>query len=300
MKKHMLIAVCLSALSTTIAVYSTNVSAGAKAVKMPSSLRGTWYHYDPSYDSYAKFHATKYHLTISDVNGISSYSGVKFPAYASGHPVLSVRKTPKGYYKISKYATDDERFFKRVTHKGHIALKEPWHEIPDTGTYVDYWYKTKAAAKSPSTRYKVAKANAFYFSKYTPAYLQADSGSQKAYTSSKNAEKKVGRFIILRSIYKKYSARWDDGNNNDVLRVKTNGKVYYLNLKKGQFQAYNSWKDGKVINSPYSPNSKAKIVMKHGTQYSNAKYWDKVIHYKNGLLVTDSWKRHSDGQWVKD
>lgn len=300
MKNHTFMAIGLITLSTVITICSITTPASAKAVKMPASLRGTWYHYDSSYDSYDKFHATKYHLTISRINGNSSYSGVKFPAYAGGNADLSVHKTTKGYYRIGKYGTDDDGLFKRVTHRGHITLKNPWHEIPDTGTHVDYWYKTKAIAKSPSAKYKMAKVNAFYFNKYTPAYLQADSGPQKAYGSSKDAKGKSGRYITIKSIYKAYSARWDDGNNNDVLRIKVNGKIHYLNLKEGELQAYNSWKDGKIINSPYSPSSKSKIVMKHGTKYSNAKYWDKVIHYKNGLLVTDSWKLHSNGKWVKN
>jgi len=295
MKKHRFIFTVL-AITSFASVMVFPQTASAKAVKTPSSLRGTWYHYDSDSASYEKIHATKYHFKIFGVYGTSNYSGVKFPSYASGHADMFVHKTAKGYYQIGKYGTDDVSMWKRVTHKDHTTLKQPWHEIPDTGTYVDYWYKTKATARQPNVSYKVAKTNGFYFEKYSPAYLQADYGPQKLYTSAKNAQNKRGSHITVKSIYKKYSARWDNGNKSDVLRVRLNSKTYYIDVD-GEFQPYNSWKDGKTINSPYSPHSNSKIVIRHGDKFGKANYWDKVVHYRSGTLATNSWKLKNGG-WV--
>lgn len=297
MKKHIFAFIGLLTLSTGFALGFTDSTASAKAVKVPSSLRGTWYHYDPSYGSYEKLTATTYHFKISGINGTSSYSGVKFPSYANGHADMYVSKTPKGYYRIGKYGTDDEGMWKRVNHKGHPAIKQPWHEIPDTGTYVDYWYKTKAIAKHPSVKYKASKFNGYYYDKYTPAYLQADEGPQKLYTSASDANSKSGHYITVKSIYKKYYAKWDS-ESNDVIRIRVNGKTYYQKDNSG-FQSFNSWKDGNRISSPYSPTSRSKIVMRHGDKYSKSKYWDKVEHYKTGVLILKSWKFTNSG-WVKD
>ena len=62
MKKHIFAFIGLLALSTGFAFGITDSTVSAKAVKVPSSLRGTWYHYDPSYDSYEKLTATTYHF----------------------------------------------------------------------------------------------------------------------------------------------------------------------------------------------------------------------------------------------
>lgn len=297
MKKHRITFTVIALMSACATLSMIDITASAKAVSIPSSLRGTWYHYDSSYGSYEKFHATKYHLKISWINGTSSYSGVKFPGYANGHAEMYVSKTPKGYYKIGAYASDDENFFKRVTHKGHTAIKQPWHEIPDTGTYVNYWYKTKAIAKHPSVKYQTSKFNGYYYDRYTPAYLQADEGPQKLYTSASDANSKSGHYITVKSIYKKYYAKWDS-ENSDVIKIRVNGKTYYQKDNSG-FQSFNSWKDGNRISSPYSPTSRSKIVMRHGDKYSKAKYWDKVEHYKTGVLILKSWKLTNSG-WVKD
>lgn len=296
MKKHRLIFALLATVSFAIVV-ALPQDASAKTVKTPSSLRGNWYHYDSDYGQYAKLHVTKYHFKIYGIQGKSSYSGVKFPSYANGHADMYVSRTPKGYYKVGKYGTDDEGLWKRVAHKGHAALKQPWHEIPNTGTHVDYWYKTKKIAKHPSIKYKVSKFNGFYYDSYTPAYLQADEGPQKLYSSASDAKNKSGHHIMVKSIYKKYSAKWDN-ESNQILRVRVNGTTYYQK-DNGGFQSFNSWKDGKVINSPYSPHSSSKIVMRHGDKYGKANYWDKIKHYRDGSLVTKSW-RLKNGSWIKD
>jgi len=153
MKKSRLIFVSIALFTIGIVLTTTgaDVSAHTRAVKVPASLRGTWYHYD---GSYSKIRATKYHFKTSGSNGRSSFSGVKFPKYASGHADMFVHRTPKGYYNLGKYGTDDVGTFKKVTHKGHAAIKQVWHDLPDTGANVNYWYKTKRIARHPSPKYK--------------------------------------------------------------------------------------------------------------------------------------------------
>lgn len=299
MKKHRLIFATIVLFTTGITLTTTGTYASAhlRAVKTPSSLRGTWYHYDSDYGGYEKFHATKYHLKISGLYGTSSYSGVKFPSYASGHADMYVHRTPKGYYDIGKYGTDDVGTYKRVSHKGHATIKQVWHDLPDTGAHVNYWYKSKSIARHPSARYKTSKFNGYYYNRYTPAYLQADEGPQRLYTSASNANSNSGHYITIKSIYKKYSAKWDS-EDDDILRVRVNGKTYYQK-DNASLQSFNSWKDGKVIYSPYSPHSKPKIVIRHGDKYSKAKYWDKVKYYKDGTLTTDSYTL-TNGKWHKD
>lgn len=158
------------------------------------------------------------------------------------------------------------------------------------------WFKL-GIHKSALQGMKVAKTNDFFYKKYTPAYLQADYGPQKLYTSSENAQKKRGAHITVKSIYKKYYARWDDGNNSNVLRIRLNSETYYIN-GNGEFQPYNSWKYRKIINSPYSPHSSSKIVLRHGDKYEKINYWDKVVPYHKGTLVTKSWRFRND-KWVK-
>lgn len=294
MRKHIFTFIGLLTLSTGFALGLTNTTASAKAVKVPTSLRGTWYHYDPSY-GYSKVKMTKYHFHLTDDGGGSiKMSGVKYPKYAQGHAEMSIYRSKKGYYTIGKYASDQWPSWKRVNHKGHAALRCLTFMGPGYST--DYWYKTKAIAKHPTVKYKIAKFNGFYYTKYTPAYLQLDEGPQKLYKSADAAKNKTGHYVTVKSIYKKYSARWDS-EDNDILRIRVNDTIYYYK-DNGGFQSFNTWRDKKFIESPYSPTSKSKIVLRHGDSVSKATRWSKEIPTKDGIESLDIWS-FSNGKWTK-
>lgn len=279
MKKHRLIFATVALLTTgiSLAIIEAPASAHSQAVMVPTSLRGTWYHYDSSYNGYEKFHATKYHLKISGVHGTRSYSGVEFPKYAGGHAQMYVSKTSKGYYKLGAYATDDESFFKRVTHKGHAALKQPWHEIPDTGTYVDYWYRTKSIAKNPNIKYnfKTAKSTDFYYNMWQPAYLDQESQGARLYKkNSKEYMRNNEPDKVVTSYTKKMSAKWLSQNqSSDIIKVRVDSKEYYMDDSDHDIHPYNAFKAYGEINSMFKPTDK-RVILKHGNYaYKNTKWY---------------------------
>lgn len=292
MKLKNVILTGVTALSFGMIVGTSQVSAKTYTT-VPSSLRGNWYSYDYGI-GYSKLHATKYTF-ISD--NMALY-GNKFPKYAMGHSQMFVYKNSKGYYNIGKYASDEWPYWKRVTHNGHAAIRQITYMLP--GYITTYWYKSKSIAKHPRMHYTTVNYNGFYFDKYVPAYLQVGEGSQKLYTSSSNAQKKKGKYIKVNSIYRKYYAKWDNGEKNNVLRIRVNSKTYYMNAN-GAFQPYNSWREDGHIYSPYSPSSISKIVIRHGDKYTTARYWEKSKDYnlKGDIFITDSWKQKNGG-WIKD
>lgn len=301
MKKHRIIFSTVALLATGIALSATNTTANAhsRAVTVPASLRGTWYHYENGY--YSKIRATKYHFKITGNNGTSSYSGVKFPSYASGRADMYVHRTPKGYYNIGKTGTDDVGTYKRVTHKGHAAIKQPWHEIPDTGTYVDYWYKSKTIAKNPTesgkvhkSHFKVAKYSGFVSGAYRTGYLSDSETNYKFYKYDSELEGpgtkvafKISNSLTPIKAKKSNTAGLLDVKYNGINAVEDDDSDYHTVLP------YNTDKlDGSTVTSHTTPYS-GKAVLKHGTNSKKIKTWmtdqpgNKSAFYKR---VKGGWK----------
>ncbi|MFC6179752.1 hypothetical protein [Lactiplantibacillus daowaiensis] len=116
MKNHRGIALLLTIAAFGLALITNNQTASAKTyTTVPTSLRGTWYHYDSDYGTYNKLKATKYHFDTKDGFTGSWYriSGAKFPSYAMGHSQLVVKQTPKNYYVVARYATDSYPYWKK-------------------------------------------------------------------------------------------------------------------------------------------------------------------------------------------
>lgn len=149
MKKNKFI-LTLLIISSFLIVTILPLTASAKAVKTPSSLRGTWYNYDSNSQTYSKLKITKYHFHISSSGNSISLSGVKYPKYAQGHAELSIYRSKKGNYTIGSYASDEWPSWKRLTHKRHLALRQLSYTLPGPIYYSSFWYKTKAIAKHPS------------------------------------------------------------------------------------------------------------------------------------------------------
>ncbi|WP_172189217.1 hypothetical protein [Lentilactobacillus kribbianus] len=247
---------------------------------MPASWRGTYYN---SYGDTMK--VNKYSIyTNGQADYKSSWSGWRKLAFA---------KVSKKYYTLNAYATmgaNSSRRWKMYRKGGNTYL----YHIGAMNSRAK-WKKYVKPIK-----YKTAKYNGFYFDDYSSAYLQADYGSQKLYTSSSSAQKKSGKHITVKSIYHKYYAKWDNEGKDDVLRIRYGSKTYFIKAN-GEFQPYNSWFDSSIkrIYSPYSPSSKSKIVFPHGEKYSKAKYWSKVQYFRGGTLDTNSWKMNN-GKWVSE
>ena len=200
-------------------------------------------------------------------------------------------------YKIHTYINMGGHYTQTYTlkktgyHKLHFSYAGSVHKVTKSNYYfyANNGYERVIKHKTQTSGMKIAKTNGFYFDKYTPAYFQLDHAPQKLYTSSEDAQAKKGKTITVRSIYKKYSARWDDGNKNNILRVHINGTTYFIDTQ-GEFQPYNSWKDKSFIDSPYSPTSKSKIVLRHGDKYSKIDRWSKDKPIKEGIESLDVWQ----------
>ncbi|RRK11156.1 hypothetical protein D1831_03505 [Lactiplantibacillus garii] len=293
------LAVVTATLGITMLTYETTASAKHHATTVPTSLRGHWYHYNSTYGLYDQVKATKYHFYTRGATGVSWHklSGKKFPKGNFGYPQMATKKY-HGAYLVGKFGTDGGPLWKKVMHNGHATLRASRPATAeDVGGPTKYYYKTKKIAKQPVVPFKTAKSNDFSHSKYRTAYLQADYGPMTLYTSLANAKKKQGSTITISSLYKKYSARWDKKDDN-YDRVRVNGKAYFAKDTPG-IQTYNSWREGKIIYSPYSPSSKSKIVIKHGDKTSKAKYWFKSVRTKGGSLATDTWTK-KNGAWIRD
>jgi len=301
MNKHHLLAIAVAVLTLGIWVTTNPQSADARTLTtVPTSLRGHWYHFDSEYGVYDQLKASKYHFYTKSIDGWYKLSGKKFPSYAMGHSELVVKKTPKKYYIVAKYATDSFPYWKRVTHKGHTALRAVTPDNLETTGSTIYWYQSKAIAKRPSVHYhSVTDNDNLYYNSYSSAYLQADASPVKLYTTPTDAVHKTGKTVTLSSIFKKIAIRWNEKyDKQNLLNVRLNGTTYYV-LDTDALQKYNSWRDGNGIMSPYAPSTTSKIVLEHGAKVATATLWEKVIHYKNGTEVVDTWHKQN-GRWIKD
>lgn len=152
MKLKNVILTGVTALSFGMIVGTSQASAKTYTT-VPSSLRGNWYHYDAGF-GYSKVHATKYHFNMkSPYDSWIRMYGNKFPSYAMGNSQMFVYKNSNGYYNISKYATDQWPYWKRVNHKGRVALKQLTFLGPGYAT--EYYYQTPKIAKHPSLRHSL-------------------------------------------------------------------------------------------------------------------------------------------------
>lgn len=305
MKIHRLLVLGVITLSASIPLGFTGTTANAKAVKTPASLRGTWYSYEPDYYSYAKVKITKYHFYGSGAGGTIKLSGVKFPKKDRGHAELSIYRSKKGYYTIGAYASDEWPSWKRVTHKGHPALRS----ISYGGSYAnpelhtDYYYKTKAIAKHPTIKhYKTHKGNFtvsqysdFSSSEYRTGYIDSTEANYKFYDYNKELEgpgfKKV--FTVKNSLV---PLKVKKGMNSD-------GETIYIIMHDGILGAegddyviinpYNTEKvDSTTVSSQTTPYS-GKGVLRHDINVKKIKTWmmdkphDKSAFYKR---VKGGWK----------
>ena len=274
MKNHRLFfaTVALLAIEIGLTTTETNANAHSRAVKVPASLRGTWYNYDGTYN---KIRATKYHFKTSGSNGSSSFSGVKFPKYASGHADMFVHRTPKGYYNIGKYGTDNVGTFKKVTHKGHAAIKQVWHDLPDTGAHVSYWYKTKAIAKHPTVQYKFRTATStdFFYDSWEPAYLDQNSLGLDLFSNKKDVYGGYEPDKTIDSFTTKLYAKWvSKTQSNNTIMVKIGSNIYYANDSKHDVRPYNANRIGGTITSHFKPTSKS-ALLKRGTHIYKGTLW---------------------------
>lgn len=290
--------IATATLGITIVANETIASAKRHYTTVPTSLRGHWYHYNSTYGLYDQVKATKYNFYTKGAASLKWYklSGKKFPKGNFGYPQMATKKY-HGAYLVGKFGTDGGPLWKKATYNGHPALRASRPATAENvGGPTKYYYKTKKIAKHPVTPFKYAKINNFSLTKkYGHAYLQVDYPGVKLYTSVRNAQKHKGHTITIKNLGKTYLTRWDDGNN-DVVRLRIKSKTYYVRVTSA-LQTYNSWRDGKVITSPYAPSAKSKIVFKHGTKVSAAKYWHKSIRTKGGSLTTKTWTK-KNGSWV--
>jgi len=153
MKNHRLIAILIATFSLGFILIATTQPVSAKNyTTVPTSLRGHWYHYDSDYTTYDQLKASKYHFDSKSGLSNSWYrlSGKTFPSYAMGHSQLVVKRTPKKYYVVARYATDSLPYWKKVSHKGHIALRAVVPSNMETEGSTTYWYKSKKIARHPS------------------------------------------------------------------------------------------------------------------------------------------------------
>ncbi|KJW12224.1 hypothetical protein [Levilactobacillus spicheri] len=318
MKKHSLIFVTATLLTAGISLVTTQVPASAhfRAVKVPASLRGTWYHYDGTYN---KIRATKYHFKTSGSNGSSSFSGVKFPKYASGHADMFVHRTPKGYYNIGKYGTDDVGTFKKITHKGHTAIKQVWHDLPDTGAHVTYWYHTKSIAKHPSGSHKKSSTETVYDLGYknAPKSLKQCVG-KTVYTSEITDKDSPVTLYKTSNIYDDdtptggnitmpgvsvtlKSLTRDDDDISTVAEIEYQGQSYYVdgdgNL--GDIVPYNTFVYSGSVQSSCKPTDKSSVLVKYN-QYVSTK--DNLWDYANPRTGDESYYSYSSKKdlWYYD
>lgn len=280
----------ITVVSTSGVIALNPTSANARTyTTVPTSLRGHWYHLNSNNRTYTKVFASKY---VFNANGLKLY-GNKFPWYGYGHSQLFVYKNSKGYYNIGQYASDEWPYWKRVRHNGTYALKE-YMPLPPYDYQVKYFYHY---SHFTAMKYRTVKSNGFYFNKYIPGFLQAGS-TANVYTTPEDAAAKTGKSYHITNIFKKMSIKWNDGNHDDILKINYDGNTFYYNDTDGAFQPYNTFRDGTGITSPYNPKSKSKIYLKHGNHIYNGTRWDKSTTYKDGTLISNSYKLKND-HWVK-
>lgn len=217
--------------------------------------------------------------------------------------ILKIRNTyPRAYsYQVASYIAKRGSHYKLE----HWGVDYSW--VLQSGRFNSgshYTYVVSAKGHSwfkfgihNYPTYRTLKTNGFYFDKYIPGFLTAGN-TAKVYTTPEDASSQNGTSYELTSIYKEMYIKWNNGNNDDILKINYDGNIYYYNDKDGVFQPYNSFRDGNGISSPYSPNSKSKIYLKHGTNIYNGTRWDQVTTYKGGLLISKSYKFKND-HWVK-
>ncbi|KRO28222.1 hypothetical protein [Lactiplantibacillus fabifermentans] len=287
--------------TTVIGIAMPAQAATHKTTTVPTSIQGTWYHYNKTYQRYDTVQATKtsFNTKSALATNWTKLSGTKFPSYALGHSELAVKKQAKGYYLIAKYATDGSPLWKKVTYSGHAALQAIRPATAESnGGPTTYYYQTKKIAKQPVVPFKVAKNDNFSSKKYAAVYVQADyKAPVKLYSSVKNAQKKRGKTITIKNITTAYQARWNDAKS-DIVRVRVKNHTYYVRDTE-DLQPSNSWRIGNTIYSPFAPTSTSKIVLDPGTKASKATKWAKIVHAgKNKTVYTTMWHR-ANGSWKK-
>lgn len=230
-------------------------------------------------------------VTVYKINNYSKHVVKKYTAHSGS------------YYKMNHWDVN----YSWVLQSGHFNTGNKYTYTVKRARNSASWFTFGSSSSAPissKTRVsgmKTASTNAFYFNKYTPAYLRVSLGSQYLYSSPNDALNDSGHKTKFSSIYTKVSARWNNGKKDNILRIRWNDKTYFFDNSDGEFQPYNTWIDGQVFNSPYKPVSKnkSKIVIKHGTKISKGNYWDQVKNYKDGMLVDNSYK-FSHGKWVNE
>lgn len=119
----------------------------------PSSLRGTWYSYQPTYGNTGtknKWYKMKISKYIFNYNGYKISGKSKAVAGLPGYK-LAKHKVPinekhtifNGYWMIGVSYTDNTYCLQRVHHKNKIALKELVSDPPQKPS-IYYWYHTKS------------------------------------------------------------------------------------------------------------------------------------------------------------
>ncbi|WP_268914172.1 hypothetical protein [Lentilactobacillus sp. SPB1-3] len=273
---------------------ANNKPAEAKTyTTVPTSLRGHWYSYNGGYSSIT---ANKYTFrTYSTGYGSITLHGNKFPRYARGHSQMFVDRNSKGYYNIGKYASDEWPYYKRVKHLGHTAIRIL--SYAGYGDYnVGYYYKTKSIAKHPKLgkayKFRTADSTDFFYNTWRSAYLDQSSESADLYNSKDAAadgtdEPDYTLKNHTTKVYVKWPAKYV---KDDVVQVKFNGKMFYMDNELHDLRPYNASKDSTGFSSNFSPNSK-NIILQHGTHVYKGTYWfwfksfssnDSIMYIFNG------------------
>lgn len=279
MKKHRLI-VALLAITVFAIVTTQSQVASAKAVKTPTSLRGTWYHYDDA--GYSKLRVTKYHFKSSGAGGTTNLSGVKYPKYANGHAQLTVHRTKKGNYIIGSYASDEWPSWRRVTHKKHAALRELSYTLPGPVYYSDYWYKSRKIARHPTpqpkkVKFKTARSSDFFYDSWQPAFLDQSTSELDLFTKKSDVSSLNDPDKTVTDPLTKMSAKWvSKSQSDDIILVKLGGSTYYADDSDHVIRPYNAFRDDGIIGSFFSPNSK-NVMLKHGQHIYKGSKWMRFL-----------------------